>query len=169
MKLGSGESKEIKQKRMRRERKAPVEMRKEEYTLIGPRVRFDLTWTGKTTPLARNKAIILITMDLLRRDDGGHPFPRRHVALTIREKEIRWRGRTWRSPEQGVWSRRSAGEGEQEMRVKLEEEERSLAVGRRSIYRCRGWARTDIHALNGGVGCGPPNLASSKGARLMTE
>ena len=98
MQLRPGESKEIQQKRMRGERKAPVEVRKEEYTLIGPRVRFDLTWTGKTTPLARKKAIVLVTTDLLRRHDGGH------VALTIREKEIRWRGRTQGSPEQGAWS-----------------------------------------------------------------
>ena len=133
--LRPGESKEIKQKRMRGKRKAPVEVRKEEHTLVGPRVRFDLTWTGKTTPLARKKAIVLVTTDLLRRHDGGHPFPRRHITLTIREKEIRWRGRTQGSPEQGAWSRRSAGEGEQEMGVRLEEEERSLAAGRRSIYR----------------------------------
>src|ERR1043165_5259881 len=115
---------------MRRERKAPVEMRKEEYTLIGPRVRFDLTWTGKTTPLARKKAIVLVTTDLLCRHDGGHPFPHRHIARMIREKEISGRGRTQGSPEQGAWSRRSTVEGEQEMGVRLEEEERSLAAGR---------------------------------------
>ena len=39
----------------------------------------------------------------------------------------------------------------------------------RSIYRCEGRARTDIHAFNGGVGYGPPNLAPLKGAQLMIK
>jgi len=33
----------------------------------------------------------------------------------------------------------------------------------------KGKARTDIHAFNGGVSCGPPNLAPLKGAQLMIK
>ena len=50
-------------KRMRGERKAPVEVRKEEHTLIGPRVRFDLTWTREATPIARKQTVVLIATD----------------------------------------------------------------------------------------------------------
>jgi hypothetical protein len=45
-----------------------------------------------------------------------------------------------------------------------EEEERGSC-----IYRCKGEAHAVIKALNEGVCCGPPNLASLKGAQLMLK
>ena len=54
VKLGSGESKKIKQEGMRRKRKPSVHMRKKKNPLIVPRVRLDLTWTRKTAAMARD-------------------------------------------------------------------------------------------------------------------
>ena len=47
MQLRSGESKKIKQERMRRKRKPPIHMGKEQNPLVLPRVRFNLTWARK--------------------------------------------------------------------------------------------------------------------------
>ena len=38
-----------------------------------------------------------------------------------------------------------------------------------SIYRCKEEAHEVVRAFNEGVGCGPPNLASLKGAQLMIK
>ena len=54
MKLGPGESEEIKQKGMRRKRKPSVHMRKKQNTLIVSRVRLDFTWSRKPAAMARD-------------------------------------------------------------------------------------------------------------------
>ena len=54
VKLGSGESKKIKQEGMRRKRKPSVHMRKKKNPLIVSRVRLDLTWSRKPAAMARD-------------------------------------------------------------------------------------------------------------------
>ena len=99
MQLGPGESKEIQQEGMRRKRKTPIDVGEKKHAFISPRARFNLTCTGEATSVARKQTVVLITADLLRRDNGRHPIPRGHGALMIREKGVRRRERAQRSPE----------------------------------------------------------------------
>jgi hypothetical protein len=56
--LRSGESKKNKQERMRRKRKSPIHIRKEQNPLVLPRVRFNLTWARKATAMARDQPLV---------------------------------------------------------------------------------------------------------------
>src|ERR1041384_7196080 len=133
---------------MRRKSKTPVQMGQEKNTLIRSRVRFDLTRARKAASIARKEALVLIASNLLRRDHRWNPLPRRHRVLAAR-KELR--GSTVGRRKNA--STRKQGKGDEKGGSE------TPALKEESIYRFGGWDRTDIRALNGGVGCGPPNLA----------
>ena len=75
MQLSFGKSKEIQQERMGRKRKPPIDVGEEKHPFIGPRARLDLTWAREATPIARDQSIVLVTMDVLRRNNGRQPVP----------------------------------------------------------------------------------------------
>ena len=59
-------------------RKPPIDVREEKHPLIGPRARLDLTLARETTPIARDQSLVLVATDVIRRNNGGQPLPRRH-------------------------------------------------------------------------------------------
>ena len=74
---------------MRRNRKSPVYVRKKKNPLVIPRVRFNLTWARKATAMARDQPLVLVAPDVVRRNDGGQPFPRGHDAKRMHGGEAR--------------------------------------------------------------------------------
>src|SRR4051812_46618158 len=69
MELRSGKSKKIHQEGMRRKRKSSIYVREEKDALIIPRMRLDLTCSRKPASMTGNQSLILVSADVLRRDD----------------------------------------------------------------------------------------------------
>src|SRR3954463_8747091 len=86
MELRSGKSEKIQQEGMRRKRKSSIYVRKEKDVLVIPRMRLDLTCSGKPASMAGNQSLILVSADVLCRDDGGQPLPCRHDAEVLTSK-----------------------------------------------------------------------------------
>ena len=64
-------------------------MRKKKHPFVIPRARFNLTWARKAAAIARDQPLVLVAPDVVRRNDRGQPFPRRHNAKRIHGKEAR--------------------------------------------------------------------------------
>jgi len=72
---------------MGRKRKPSIDMRKEKHPFVIPRARFNLTWARKAATIARDQPLVLVTPDVVRRNHGEQPFPRRHDAKKIHGEE----------------------------------------------------------------------------------